>query len=249
MFHGNGYIPHRKYQVIAHLSPWFSADCAVAIVHRNHLFRLHQKDKSSESHVKFRKTSNRCKRVFGTTKLAYANNTKEPITSQKLSSRDFWQIANSVLNKSKPAIALLFNGLEVLSFESGKTKSFAENLSKNSNLDGTGISLLVFPSRTNLNLHSISSTPKIVKKVIMNLDLSKASGSDCIPVVVLKNCESELSYILVDLFNKCLKKPFFPHCCKVSSVVPVFKNVWERSTAKNYRPVSLLSVKSLKSLC
>ena len=29
-----------------------------------------------------------------------------------------------------------------------------------------------------------------------------------------------------------------------SSVVPVFKNVGERSTAKNYRPVSLLSVVS-----
>ena len=27
-------------------------------------------------------------------------------------------------------------------------------------------------------------------------------------------------------------------------MVPVFKNVWERSTAKNYRPVSLLSVVS-----
>ena len=28
----------------------------------------------------------------------------------------------------------------------------------------------------------------MVKKVLTNLDLSKASGPDCIPVVVLKNC-------------------------------------------------------------
>ena len=34
------YIPHRKYQVKPHSSPWFSADCAAAIVHRNHFFRL-----------------------------------------------------------------------------------------------------------------------------------------------------------------------------------------------------------------
>ena len=34
------------------------------------------------------------------------------------------------------------------------------------------------------------------------------------------------------------------HFVKVSSVVPVFRNVGERSTAKNYRPVSLLSVVS-----
>ena len=82
------------------------------------------------------------------------------------------------------------------------------------------------------------------KKVIINLDSSKASGPDCIPVVVLKNCEPELSYILAELFNMCLKESCFPDCWKVSSVVPVFKNVGERSTAKNYRPVSLLSVVS-----
>ena len=61
----------------------------------------------------------------------------------------------------------------------------------------------------------------MVKKVITNLDLSKVSGPDCIPVVVVKNCEPELSYILAELFNKCLKESCFPDCWKVSSVVPV----------------------------
>ena len=84
----------------------------------------------------------------------------------------------------------------------------------------------------------------MVKKVITNLDSSKASGPDCIPVVILKNCEPELSYILVNFFNKCLKESCFPDCWKVSLVVSVFKNVGERSTAKNYHPVSLLSVVS-----
>ena len=59
----------------------------------------------------------------------------------------------------------------------------------------------------------------------MNLDLSKASGTYCIPVVVLKNCEPELSDILAEHFNKCLKKSYFSDCWKVSSVVPVFTNV------------------------
>ena len=73
---------------------------------------------------------------------------------------------------------------------SDKAKLFAENSSKNSNLDDSGISLPVFHSRTNLKLHSC------------------------------------------------------PGCWKVSSVVPVFNNIGERSTAKNYRPVSFLSVVS-----
>ena len=172
------------------------------------------------------------------------NKTKECITSQTLGSRDFWQITNNVLNESKSAIPPLFNGLELLPSASDKAKLFAEKFSKNSNLDDSGISLPVFSSRTNLKLHNISVTPKMIRKVVMNLDLSKASGPDCIPVVVLKNCEPELSYILAELFNKCLKESCFPDCWKVSSVVPVFKNVGERSTAKNYRPVSLLSVVS-----
>ena len=131
-----------------------------------------------------------------------------------------------------------------MSSASDKGKLFVEKFSKNSSLDDSGISLPVFPSRTNLKLHNISVTPKMVKKVITNFDLSKASGPDFIPLVVLKNCEPELSYILAELFNKCLKESSFRDCWKVSSVVPAVKNVGERSTAKNCRPVSLLSVVS-----
>ena len=80
----------------------------------------------------------------------------------------------------------------MLSSASDKAKLVPENVSKNSNLDDSGISLPVFQSRTHLKLHNISVTPKMVKKVILNLDLSKASSPDCIPVVVLKNCESFL---------------------------------------------------------
>ena len=78
----------------------------------------------------------------------------------------------------------------------------------------------------------------------MSLDLSKSSGPHCIPVVVLKNCELELSYTLAKLFNKCLKESCFPDCRKISLVFPVFMNTGERSTAKNYHPLSLLSVVS-----
>ena len=68
----------------------------------------------------------------------------------------------------------------------------------------------------------------MVKKVIKYLDSSKASGSDCIPVVVLKilkNGQREPSYILAEFCNMFLKESCFPECWRVSMVVPVFKNV------------------------
>ena len=84
----------------------FSAACTAAIVHKNHFFHLHQQNKSPESKVKLRQ----------------ANKTKESIIFQKCGSWDFWQIANSVLNKDKSAVSPLFNGLEVLPFASNKVK-------------------------------------------------------------------------------------------------------------------------------
>ena len=116
---------------------------------------MYQRDKFSDSKVKFRQASNRCKRFLEATKFAYA-------------------------------IPPLFNGQEVLSSASDKAKLFVENLSKDSNFDNSGMSLPVFPSITNLKLHNISVTFKMVKKVIMNLNLSKASGPDFIPVVFSK---------------------------------------------------------------
>ena len=97
--------------------------------------------------------------------------TKKSITSQKLGSWDFWQIANSVLNKGKSATPPLFNRPEVLFSASDKAKLFAKNYSNNCNLDDLSISLPVFPSRTNLELYNISITHNMVKKVITNLDL------------------------------------------------------------------------------
>ena len=78
------YIPHSKYQVKLHSSSWFSVACAATMIHRNYVFLLHQQNKSSESKVKFRQTSNCSKRVLEAVKLAYANKTKEFIPSQKL---------------------------------------------------------------------------------------------------------------------------------------------------------------------
>ena len=43
--------------------------------------------------------------------------------------------------------------------------------------------------------------------------------------MILKNCESQHSYTLAELFNMSLKVCYFPDCWKVSLVVPVFKDL------------------------
>ena len=60
----DAYTPHRKYRVKPLSSPWFSAACAAAIVHRDHFFCLYQREKSSDSKLKFRQVSNCSKMVL-----------------------------------------------------------------------------------------------------------------------------------------------------------------------------------------
>ena len=91
--------------------------------------------------------------------------------------------------EGKSAIPSLVDSPEVLFSASHKAKLFTKNFSKNSNLDESGVSLPIFPSRTNLKLYKISVTLKMFIRAIANLDSSKVSDPDCIPLVALKNCQ------------------------------------------------------------
>ena len=86
----------------------------------------------------------------------------------------------------------------MLSSASDQAQLFAKNISKNSNVDDPTISLPTLPCRTNLKLHNIHVTSELIKEVIVNLESSKTSGPDCIPAVVLKKCEPELSQTLAE---------------------------------------------------
>ena len=121
--------------------------CTAAIVHRNHFFHLYQKNKSYDSKVKFRQAINHCKKVLESAKLAYASKTKESITSQKLGSRDFWQIANNFLNKGKSAIPPLFNSPEIMS----------SDLIKENCLLKIFLRTLIFMTQLSLYLFSLSN--------------------------------------------------------------------------------------------
>ena len=84
---------------------------------------------------------NHCKSVLKPAKLVYATKTKESVSCQKLGSWNFWQTVNGVLNKGKSALPPLLNSPEVFTSASDQAKLFNKNLSQNSNLEDSGISL------------------------------------------------------------------------------------------------------------
>ena len=238
----DAFIPCRKFQSLPNSSPWFSPACAAAIAHRNHFYKLYHNEANPENTRLFRQARNHCKNVLKSAKLEYAQRTKARISEQKIGSRDFWRIYKRVLNKGASPIPPLFNGPEVLSSAPDKAELFAKIFATNSNIKDDGVPLPDFDTRTDIDLTSLDFSVKTISSIISNLDPTKATGPDGIPVVLLQKCSPELSPVLAKLFRKCFAESCFPSCWKRPSVIPVFKNSGERSNPSNYRPISILPI-------
>ena len=87
----------------------------------------------------------------------------------------------------------LFYRLELLFSASNKAKRFAKNFSTTSNLDDSDIFLPAFLSGADMKLHNIHVIPKLVMKIIFNVDFVKASVPDLVPFLALNKCEPDIS--------------------------------------------------------
>ena len=104
------YIPHHKCPVKPHSSPWFSAACAVAIVHRNlfFFFRLHQQNKSSESEVKFRQANIVAKGLLKLPNLHVLIKQKNPSLPRNLALGTFGTFRLSVFSTKVNLLYLVY---------------------------------------------------------------------------------------------------------------------------------------------
>ena len=111
----------------------------------------------------------------------------------------------------------------------------------------------VFAAPSEAHSLSVPSTPShptlneleipvgMVLTTLKQLDINKATGSDGIPVRLLKKTADQIAPSLTMLFNKSLRLGIFPEDWKLANIVPIFKE-GKRDLVENYRPISLLPV-------
>jgi hypothetical protein len=80
-----------------------------------------------------------------------------------------------------------------------------------------------------------------VQKLLMGLKVSKASGPDNFPNVLLKHTATEIAPALAAIFNMSLTQGKLPTNWSQANISPVFKK-GSKQEAANYRPVSLTCV-------
>ena len=81
----------------------------------------------------------------------------------------------------------------------------------------------------------------MVLTFLKELDINKTTGSDGIPVRLLKVTADQIVPSLTILFNKSLWLGIFPRDWKLANIVPIFKK-GKRNFVANYRAISLLPV-------
>ena len=76
---------------------------------------------------------------------------------------------------------------------------------------------------------------------LKQLDINKATGSDGIPVRLLKETADQISPSLARSFNKSLRLGIFPGDWRLANIVPIFRK-GKRDFVENYFPISLFPV-------
>ena len=93
-----------------------------------------------------------------------------------------------------------------------------------------------FPSINSLNITEFG-----VFKLLDKIDVSKASGPDCIPGRILQNLARERAPVLHYIFDQSLNSGNLPADWTLANVATIFKK-GSKLQAVNYRPVSLTCI-------
>ena len=73
------------------------------------------------------------------------------------------------------------------------------------------------------------------------LSTSSAAGPDGIPSLLLVNCATEVTPLLLIIFTHSLSSGVVPPSLEPAAITPVFKS-GDRTSPSNYHPISLTSV-------
>ena len=165
-------------------------------------------------------------RLTENAKRKYFLKAGKTLASPGASSKTYWSLINSVLNKAKIPIIppLLENGLFVTDFTK-KAQLFNDYfILQCTTIDTGSVIPQHTPETTTLINDFIISEEKILN-IIRSLNSNKAHGWDEISVRMIKLSDAALVVPLNIIFINCLRCGLFPQIWKYANVVPVHKKM------------------------
>lgn len=220
-------------------SPWITPEIIKMADDLRDLHRLYVHSKNPDLLKLYKVRKQEYSKFVDSSRVSYNNN---KIMSSHNKSSTVWQIINAANGKNNepPKINLIdINGKLIEDLTEIAEMFMNEFIASQVNLQSNP----QFSHKTKLQ-YSFFLTPtdsKEIESIILNLPNKNSAGLDDVPCSLLKTIAHEISEPLAIIINNCFLKGFFPDEWKHAKIIPIYKK-GSRSTAKNYRPISLLSV-------
>ena len=235
----NKFIPKKVPRAPKH-KPWITREIISMIHRRDRAHTNWKQTKSAQQHQKFKLLRSQCQNRIRNAQQNYLDTIFNLEENNIQSNKRFWTFIKSKKKDSCSVAPLRTEGGVLISDAIGKANILNNQYASVFTKDNVGD----VPSKgisTSPTLPDIIITEKGVLKMLKKLNPNKAAGPDKISPRVLKELAEPVCRPLTTLFQHSINTGTVPRQWKTACVSPVFKK-GDRSSAANYRPVSLTAV-------
>ena len=237
----SNFIPNQVKTVKPRQAPWITQAVKNFLRKKNHAYKTFVKNGQPDDKLEGIKIMiSEGAKMIENAKQNYLRKTGQNLANAGSSSKMYWSLINTVLNKAKIPIIphLLENGLFISDFAE-KAQLFNDYFICTT-ID-TGSEIPLETQRNPILINDFVISDEKILKIIRSLNPNKAHGWDEISIRMIKLSDVALVTPLKIIFTNCLRRGVFPEIWKCANVVPLHKKN-EKNIKSNYRPISLLPI-------
>ena len=239
----SNFIPNQVKTVKPRQAPWITQAVKNFLRKKNHAYKTFVKNSQPDDKVEGIKIMiSEGAKMIENAKQNYLRKTGQNLANAGSSSKMYWSLINTVLNKAKIPIIppLLENGLFISDFAE-KAQLFNDYFILQCTTIDKGCEIPLETQRNPILINDFVISDEKILKIIRSLNPNKARGWDEISIRMIKLSDVALVTPLKIIFTNCLRRGVFPEIWKCANVVPVHKKN-EKNIKSNYRPISLLPI-------
>ena len=233
------HVPNKLVTIRPSDSPWYTSELRTLKRKMLRSFHKYKKQNNDNNWSQYKTLRNNYQKQLDQAEITYKQALASSLKLQR-NTKQWWQVVKWLLGKggdtSYPSL-LVDN--KVVATNKEKADVFNNFFLSHSNIDFSNASL---PDEDNFpeGLGFIEASEEEVHDLLKSIDPSKSTGPDGISPRLLREAGIAIVPSLTKLFNVSLSSSKVPSSWKLANVIPLFKK-GEKSSANNYRPVSLLS--------
>ena len=235
-------IPNKVIRVRSSDPPRITNSLKRHIRVRKRLYRKAKHTNDPNIWNKFRRYRNKTLSLIRKSKQSHTDMLKEKLTSEQLSSKDWWKTLKHFISQAKSSSIPPLNDNDIIVSDPTEKAILLNNYFRDQTiLNDNNVEVPYCPPHNvSSELYSLVLNREEVSSILKSLPIGKAVGPDVVSNRILKELAEKIDEPLSCLFNPSLSQGHVPDGWKKSHVSPIPKND-NTALPSNYRPISLLS--------